>query len=116
MLTKRLIDASPFDKFIISIPEDVGDEYSYIHGVEDVLSAIREAKTEDDSSLQTGEKYGEAKFLFRGEKEVFPRATIWRNGDITFHCDSVQKAKELAQDITFLCWTKNDKQEVGAEL
>lgn len=47
MIQKRLIDASPFDKFMISVPEDVGDEYSYIRGVEDVLALIRSAKTEE---------------------------------------------------------------------
>lgn len=47
MIQKRLIDASPFDRFMISIPEDVGDEYSYIRGVEDMLYLIRSAKTEE---------------------------------------------------------------------
>ena len=48
MLSKRLIDASPFDKLIVSVPPDVGDEYSYIRGVEDILYLIRSAKTEND--------------------------------------------------------------------
>ena len=48
MLTKRLIDASPFDKLIISVPEDVYDPQSYIRGVEDVLYLIRSAETVDD--------------------------------------------------------------------
>lgn len=48
MLTKRLIDAKPFDSFIISIPEDIYDEYSYIRGVEDILYLIRSAKTENE--------------------------------------------------------------------
>ena len=48
MFTKRLIDATPFDKLIISVPEDVGDEYSYIRGVEDILYLIRSAKTENE--------------------------------------------------------------------
>ena len=48
MLSKRLIDASPFDRLVISVPEDVYDEYSYIRGVEDMLYLIRSAKTEND--------------------------------------------------------------------
>ena len=47
MFAKRLIDASFFDKLIISVPEDVGDEYSYIRGVEDMLYLIRSVKTEE---------------------------------------------------------------------
>ncbi len=49
MLTKRLIDATPFDKLIVHVPDDVGDEYSYIRGVEDILYLIRSAKTEEES-------------------------------------------------------------------
>ena len=48
MRNKRLIDASPFDKFIISVPEDVYDAMSYIRGVEDMLALIRKAKTENE--------------------------------------------------------------------
>lgn len=47
MLTKRLIDASPFDRLIMSVPNDVYDEFSYIRGVEDILFLIRSAKTEN---------------------------------------------------------------------
>ena len=46
MLTKRLIDATPFDRLIISVPEDVYDAFSYVRGVEDILYLIRSAKTE----------------------------------------------------------------------
>ena len=48
MLEKRLIDATPFDRLIISVPDDIGDEYSYIRGVEDMLYLIRSAKTENE--------------------------------------------------------------------
>lgn len=48
MLSKRLIDATPFDRLIISVPEDVYDAQSYIRGVEDMLYLIRSAKTEND--------------------------------------------------------------------
>lgn len=48
MKKKILIDRVPFDNFIISIPEDVYDEQSYIRGVEDVLILIRKAKVENE--------------------------------------------------------------------
>lgn len=48
MLTKRLIDASPFDKLIIHVPDDVYDAQSYVRGVEDILYLIRTAKTENE--------------------------------------------------------------------
>ena len=48
MLTKRLIDASPFDRLIISVPEDIYDAQSYVRGVEDILTLIRTAKTENE--------------------------------------------------------------------
>ena len=48
MQTKRLIDANEFDKFLISVPEDIYDAYSYIRGVEDVLERVRKAKTENE--------------------------------------------------------------------
>ena len=48
MNKKRLIDASPFDKLIMGIPEDVYDAQSYIRGIEDVLYLIRTAKTENE--------------------------------------------------------------------
>jgi len=47
-MKKRLIDATPLDHFIIAIPPDVGDEYSYIRGVEDVLDIVHSAKTENE--------------------------------------------------------------------
>lgn len=47
-IRKQYIDISLFDKFIIHVPEDVGDEYSYIRGVEDMLDLIRSAKTENE--------------------------------------------------------------------
>lgn len=55
MLTKRLIDASPFDRLIVSVPPDVGDEYSYIRGVEDILYLIRNAETENDDGKELEE-------------------------------------------------------------
>ena len=48
MQQKRLIDATPFDKFIISVPEDVYDALSYIRGIEDMIYLIRSAKTENE--------------------------------------------------------------------
>lgn len=45
MFAKRLIDASVFDRLIISVPEDVYDPQSYIRGVEDILYLIRSAET-----------------------------------------------------------------------
>ena len=48
MQDKILIDRTPFDKFIISVPEDVYDPFSYIRGVEDVLNLIRKAKVENE--------------------------------------------------------------------
>ena len=51
MFTKRLIDANKFDRFIISVPEDVYDAFSYIRGVEDVLNIIRETKTENEEEM-----------------------------------------------------------------
>ena len=48
MRRKRLIDAEPFDRFIISVPEDVYDALSYIRGIEDMLYLIRSAKTENE--------------------------------------------------------------------
>ena len=48
---RRLIDATPFDKLILKVPDDVYDDQSYIRGVEDVLAIIRsapEAKKEID--------------------------------------------------------------------
>lgn len=48
MQKKRLIDASPFDRLIISVPDDVGDEYSYIRAIEDMLYLIRSSKTENE--------------------------------------------------------------------
>ena len=48
MTTKRLIDATPLDKLIIEVPKSVGDEYSYIRGVEDVLELVHNAKTENE--------------------------------------------------------------------
>lgn len=48
MFSKRYIDASIFDNFIIHVPEDIYDAYSYVRGVEDVLHIIRSAKTEDE--------------------------------------------------------------------
>lgn len=53
MTTKRLIDATPLDKLIIEIPQDVGDEYSYIRGVEDVLELVHKAKTENEWVINT---------------------------------------------------------------
>lgn len=53
MTTKRLIDATPLDKLIIEIPQDVGDEYSYIRGVEDVLELVHKAKTENKWVINT---------------------------------------------------------------
>lgn len=53
MMTKRLIDATPLDKLIIEIPQDVGDEYSYIRGVEDVLELVHKAKTENEWVINT---------------------------------------------------------------
>ena len=47
MQEKILIDRVPFDNFIISVPEDIYDPYSYIRGVEDVLNLIRKAKIEN---------------------------------------------------------------------
>ena len=55
MLTKRLIDASPFDKLIISVPDDIYDAFSYIRGIEDILAMIRSAKTENDSMEEMSE-------------------------------------------------------------
>ena len=49
VITKRLIDASFFDKLIISVPDDVYDVQSYIRGVEDILYLIRSAKTEEEN-------------------------------------------------------------------
>ena len=40
---KKLIDATPFDGLIMSVPEDIFDAQSYIRGVEDVLALIRSA-------------------------------------------------------------------------
>ena len=48
MQNKRLIDAKPFDSFIINVPFDVYDPQSYIRGVEDMLVLIRSAKTENE--------------------------------------------------------------------
>ena len=44
----RLIDASPFDRLIMSVPEDVYDAQSYVRGVEDILYLIRTAKEVKD--------------------------------------------------------------------
>lgn len=41
----RIIDAEPFDNFIIRVPDDVYDAFSYIRGVEDLLHKIRSAET-----------------------------------------------------------------------
>ena len=51
MQQKRLNDANPFDRFIISVPEDVYDAMSYIRGIEDMLYLIRSAKTEQVSDV-----------------------------------------------------------------
>ena len=48
MLTKLLIDRVPFDRLIISVPDDVYDPQSYIRGVEDMLTLIRNAKVENE--------------------------------------------------------------------
>ena len=50
MLNKRLIDASFFDRLVISVPQDVEDCNSYIRGVEDILYLIRSAKTENEET------------------------------------------------------------------
>lgn len=44
----RLIDAEPFDEFLISVPDDVYDACSFVRGVEVVLDRIREAETVTD--------------------------------------------------------------------
>ena len=48
MVKKILIDRVPFDKLVISVPEDVYDPQSYIRGVEDILSLLRKAKVENE--------------------------------------------------------------------
>ena len=55
MTKKRLIDASPFDSFIISVPDDVYDAFSYVRGIEDMLTLIRTAKTENEESEDLSE-------------------------------------------------------------
>ena len=42
----RLIDADPFEKMIIHVPEEVYDPLSFCQGAETVLRMIREAETE----------------------------------------------------------------------
>lgn len=40
-MAKRLVDISPVDRFIITVPEDVYDVTSYVQGVEDTLAYVR---------------------------------------------------------------------------
>ena len=54
-MAKRLIDASPLDRMIMRVPDDVYDAGSYIRGVEDVLDFVRSLPTENDAS---GSKQG----------------------------------------------------------
>lgn len=44
-ISMRLIDAEPFDKTLLHVPDDVGDAFSFIRGVESVLDKIRASKT-----------------------------------------------------------------------
>lgn len=93
----RIIDADPFDKFIIHVPEGVGDEYSYIRGVEDMLELIRKAET------IYGGKYSDVTFTHRGEKvDNIPKAEITNNGDVVFHCGSVEEARWFVAVVG--CW------------
>lgn len=44
----RVIDAEPFDRFLISVPSDVYDAFSFIQGAETVLNMVRNAPTIED--------------------------------------------------------------------
>ena len=48
MRRKILIDRVPFNRLIVSVPEDVYDPQSYIRGIEDILNLIRKAKIENE--------------------------------------------------------------------
>lgn len=71
----RLIDAEPFDRLLLHVPEDVYDAQSFAQGVETVLEKIRTAETVEiplkDSYNEISERYLEkVRGSKRGSKQL----------------------------------------------